>query len=93
MTHGTEYGNSRRSSDISAYNLVTQIIDPCTTRSYYGKPVKSVGNPSKDKTGVYNTDPVTVAIYAEKHGLLTLLAGNSGTQETSQDPETTYPLR
>jgi hypothetical protein len=30
---GTEYGNSRRSSDISAYNLVTQIIwDPCTTQ-------------------------------------------------------------
>jgi hypothetical protein len=25
---------------------------------------------TKDKTGVYNTDPVTVAIYAEKHGLL-----------------------
>jgi hypothetical protein len=70
MTHGTEYGNSRRSSDISAYNLVTQIIwDPCTTRSYYGKPVKSVGNLThEDKTGVYNTDPVTVAIYAEKHG-------------------------
>jgi hypothetical protein len=25
---------------------------------------------TRKKTGVYNTDPVTVAIYAEKHGLL-----------------------
>ena len=25
---------------------------------------------TKDKTGIYDSDPVTIAIYAEKHGLL-----------------------
>jgi hypothetical protein len=64
------YGNSR-SSDISAYNLVTQIIwDPCTTCSYYE--TGEVGwEPYTRKTRpACTTQTVTVAIYAEKHGLL-----------------------
>jgi hypothetical protein len=59
-----------------------------------GNPVKSV-EPlhTKDKTGVYNTDQLPLPSTPQNTVYSTLLAGNFGTQETSQDPETTYPLR